>query len=60
MGAEVNNQANVNIGNLSDLVFDLPTERILFAVISFYGEDQNEHALRVFGGDRGGLPTGGT
>jgi sporulation protein YlmC with PRC-barrel domain len=45
MGVDVNNRANVNIGNLSDLVFDLPTERILFAMVSFYGEDQNEHAV---------------
>jgi sporulation protein YlmC with PRC-barrel domain len=45
MGVDVNNRANVNIGSLSDLVFDLPTERIMFAMVSFYGEDQNEHAV---------------
>jgi sporulation protein YlmC with PRC-barrel domain len=45
LGTEVNNRADVNIGNLADLVFDLPTERIMFAVISFYGEDENEHAV---------------
>jgi hypothetical protein len=45
MGAEVNNRANVNIGNLADLVFDLPTERIMFAVVSFYGADKNLHGV---------------
>jgi sporulation protein YlmC with PRC-barrel domain len=44
-GAEVNNRANVNIGDLADLVIDLPAERVMFAVISFYGEDQNQHAV---------------
>jgi sporulation protein YlmC with PRC-barrel domain len=45
MGVDVNNRANVNIGNLADLVFDLPTERIMFAVVSFYGVDQNLHGV---------------
>jgi sporulation protein YlmC with PRC-barrel domain len=45
MGVEVNNRANVNIGNLADLVFDLPTERIMFAVVSFYGVDHNLHGV---------------
>ncbi len=45
LGAEVNNRANVNIGDLADLVIDLPAERIVFAVISFYGEDENLHAV---------------
>jgi sporulation protein YlmC with PRC-barrel domain len=45
LGVEVNDPDNVNIGNLADLVFDLPKERIMFAVISFYGEDQNLHAV---------------
>jgi BON domain len=35
----------VNIGNLADLVFDLPTERIMFAVVSFYGVDHNLHGV---------------
>jgi sporulation protein YlmC with PRC-barrel domain len=45
MGVEVNNRSNVNIGNLADLVFDLPTERIMFAVVSFYGVDHNLHGV---------------
>ena len=45
MGVDVNNRANVNIGNLADLVFDLPTERIMFAVVSFYGVDHNLHGV---------------
>lgn len=45
LGVEVNNRANVNIGDLADLALDLPTERIMFAVISFYGEDRNQHAV---------------
>ena len=45
MGVDVNNRANVNIGNLADLVFDLPTERIMFAVVSFYGADKNLHGV---------------
>ncbi len=45
MGVDVNNRANVNIGTLSDLVFDLPTERIMFAMVAFYGEDRNEHPV---------------
>jgi sporulation protein YlmC with PRC-barrel domain len=44
-GAEVNNRANVNIGNLADLVIDLPAERIMFALVSFYGADENLHAV---------------
>jgi sporulation protein YlmC with PRC-barrel domain len=45
VGVDVNNPDNVNIGSLADLVFDLPKEHIMFAVISFYGEDQNLHAV---------------
>jgi sporulation protein YlmC with PRC-barrel domain len=45
LGVDVNNRANVNIGCLADLVFDLPTERIMFAVVSFYGVDQNLHGV---------------
>lgn len=45
LGTEVNNQANVNIGDLVDLTIDLPAGRMLLAVISFYGDDDNQHAV---------------
>jgi sporulation protein YlmC with PRC-barrel domain len=44
-GAEVNNRANVNIGDLADLVIDLPAGRVMFALISFYGADDNQHVV---------------
>ena len=45
LGMEVNNRDGANIGRLSDLMIDLPGERMLFALVSFYGADQNRHAV---------------
>jgi sporulation protein YlmC with PRC-barrel domain len=41
---EVNN-GNMNIGKVADLMIDLPTERVMFAVVAFYGLDENLHMV---------------
>lgn len=44
-GREVDNRDRVDIGKLADLVLDLPAERVMLAVVSFYGSEENLHAV---------------
>jgi sporulation protein YlmC with PRC-barrel domain len=39
------NTGNVNVGRVADLMMDLAGERVMFAVIAFYGSDENLHLV---------------
>jgi sporulation protein YlmC with PRC-barrel domain len=45
LGREVDTPGKVDIGKLADLVLDLPAERVMLGVVSFYGSEDNLHAV---------------